>query len=180
MQLNVEKEEIKINPEERVKEEKKPRKESLTCPNKTSSFFITINTNYHTADKSEKDYNAYKNKFENVLAEMLPKFHEFMEFKTSKLGTKFGYGANEGNDILLKPGRVIENSLKYVLEVSPSHRLHCHILFYIKTKGVDKKVLIPKIKKFLEEKLGHSCYVNYKLVSTVMSIENYLKKNPLD
>lgn len=180
MELNPEKQELNIDNSERVKEPKKERKQALTCPNKVSSFFITINTNYFVGDKSEKDLTVYKSKFENVLAEMLPNFHEFVEFKTSKLGAKYGYGENDTRDILMKPNRILENSLKYVLEVSPSHRLHAHILFYMKKKGVDTKVIIPKIKEVLEAKMGHSCYVNYKLVSTVMSIENYLKKNPLD
>ncbi len=180
MEVTVEKQEINVPHEQRVADEKKPRKTPLTCPNKVSSFFITVNTNYFAGDKAEKDYLAYKDKFENALASMLPQFWQYFDWHTSKLGEKFGYGPNEGIDILLKKDRVVENSLKYVLELSPSHRLHAHILFYVKTKGVDKKLSIPKLKAAFEEKLGHGVYCNYKLVPSVMTLENYMSKNPVN
>lgn len=180
MEIPFEEEQIEIKRDE-VKDpiEKKPRKQALTCPNKVSSFFITINTNYHVADKSEEDVRVYKKKFAVLLAETLPKFHEFIDFKTSKLGTKFGYSLEDSKDILMR--RVIENQCKYVLEISPTnHRLHCHILFYMKKKGVDTKINMPKLKKHFEEGMGHPCYCNYKLVPCIMNLEEYLKKNPLN
>lgn len=179
--MNIEVEEKIVENIERKPEEKKPRKVPQTCPNKVSSFFLTINTNYFTGDKSEEDYKVYRKKFTEVLAEMLPVLWQFVEFKTSKLGLKYGYSEQDTPEILMKKDRIIENQVKYVLEVSPStKRLHAHILFFMKKKGVDTKLKMPEIKKYLENKMGHSCYVNYKLVPSALTIEEYMKKNPLN
>ena len=181
MNINAQEETINIKPEDRIKEEKKARKQPLTCPNKVSTFFITINSNYFIGDKTEEEYKDYRKKFTEVLCAALPHFDDFVDFKTSKLGVKFGYGEKDAKEVLTRGDRIIENALKYVLEVSPNtKRLHAHILFYMRKKGVDTKINIPAIKKYMEEKLGNSCYVNYKLVSSIMSLEEYMRKNPLN
>ena len=180
MEIPIEKQEIKIAPENRVAEEPKQRKQALTCANKVSSFFITIAFNYYVHDKSESDFNAYKQKVEKVISEALPSFYKFFDWKTSKLGEKFGYSDKDPEEVLLKKDRVIENSLKYVYEISPSGKYHAHILFYVRTKGVDKKLNIPRLKNYLTEKLGSTPYLNYKLVPSVMTLENYMSKNPIN
>lgn len=172
-------EEIKREPTE-IKQ-KKERKPAQTCPLKTSSFFITINTNYHTGDKSEEDYKVYKKKFTGVLAEFLPDLWKFVDFKTSKQGLKFGYSEGDSVEVLMKKDRIIENSCKYVLEISPdTKRLHAHILFFMKKRGVDTKLNMPKIKEYINNAMGGSCYINYKLVPAVCTLEDYMKKNPIN
>ena len=178
MDLKPQQQKVDIKPEERVKEDKKKRVPK-TCPNKVSSFFITINTNFYVSDKTESEVNEYREKFTKALETILPTFDTFVEFKTSKMGIKFGYSLDDPLPVLLK--RIVENKLQYVLEVSPNtKRLHAHILFYMKKKGVDTKVKIGDIKNYFINNGFEGAYVNYKLVTTLCTIEEYMRKNPID
>jgi hypothetical protein len=180
MQITPQKVEIDIPNNERVKEPKKQRKPALTCPNKTSLWFVTINSNIFLNDKSENEAKNIKNKFVGALEEILHTFDKFVEMKTSKLGIKYGYAENDPREILCKNDRILEHKLDWVLELSPSGKLHAHIMFYLKKKGVDTKLMITEIKNAINSKLNISCYVNYRLSPSMMTLEDYMRKNPLD
>lgn len=180
MDLKPEQQIINVKQEDR-KTEKKEKKIPQTCPNKVSTFFITVNSNYFVGDKTEEQLTETKNRFVEVLNGMLPQFDKFIEFKTSKMGLKYGYGENDPIEVLVKKDRIIENKLQYVIEISPStKRLHAHILFFMRKKGVDTKVKIPDLKAHFNNNGFEGSYVNYKLVSTVMSLEEYMRKNPIN
>lgn len=180
MQIQVEKQDIIVPQAERKKTEKVERKKSLTCASKVSSFFITINSNQNLDTATESEAKDIKTKFEFVIVDFLKKLPEFTEFKTSKLGITYGYGENDTRDILQKKDRILEHSVKYVFEKSPSGRLHAHILYYLKKKGVDTKLQLPEIREHFKNQMGHACYINYKLEGKKSSIEDYMRKNPLD
>lgn len=179
MQITPVKKEISIPQNERVKEEKKVRKVT-TCPNKTSLWFVTINTNVYLSDKSESEATIIKNKFVSSLEEILPKMDTFVEMKTSKLGVKYGFSENDPREVLCSPNRILEHKLDWVLELSPSGRLHAHFSFFLRKKGVDTKILTSEIKKAVDNLMGGSCYVNYRLSPSMMNLEDYMRKNPLE
>ncbi len=185
MDLNVEQSTINIPTEGRVKPEKKPRKPALTCSCKTSTFFITINSNFVISTATEQEYLQFKAKFELILADFTKNLDQFTIFKTSKMGLNYGYGENDGNDILLKPDRILENKVLYALEEGPkTHKLHAHILFYMKKRGVDTKLDLVKMRSWFKDQIGHSIYLNYQLENkrntTHSDLENYLSKNPIE
>lgn len=185
MELNVEQSAaVTIPNENRVKPEKKPRPPAKTCPCKTSTFFLTINSNFCIATASESEYLAFKTKFELVLANFTKHLDQYTIFKTSKMGLNFGYGENDGNDILLKPDRILENKVLYVLEEGPkTHKLHAHVLFYMKKRGVDTKLDLVKMRQYFKDQIGN-CYINYALENkkntTHSDLEKYLSKNPIE
>lgn len=180
MQINPQRKEINIPANERVKEEKKKRVPPKTCPNKTSLWFITINTNIYLNDKSEHEATAIKQRFGQVMDDILPTFDHFIEMKTSKLGEKFGFSKDDPRQVLCGKDRILEHKLDWVMELSPSGRLHAHIMFFLRKKGVDTKVLTGEIKKAVDSKMNISSYVNYKLSPAMMNLEEYMRKNPLE
>lgn len=180
MQIEVEKQDIVVPQGERKKTEKVERKKSLTVPSKSSSFFITINSNQNMDTATEEESKKIKAKFEFVINDFLKKLPDFTEFKTSKLGISYGYGEHDSREILQKKDRILEHNVKYVFEKSPSGRLHAHILFYMKKKGVDTKLMLPEIREHFKNQMGYSCFIHYKLEGKKSSIEEYMRKNPLD
>lgn len=180
MEINPQRKEINIPQEERVKEEKKPRVQPKTCPNKVSLWFITINSNIYLNDRTQEEVEDIKNKFYNCMNSILPTFDNFVEMKTSKLGEKFGFSAQDPRAVLCNKDRIIEHKLDWVPEVSPSGRLHAHIMFMLRKKGVDTKIITADIKKAVDVVMGGSCYVNYRLSPSVITLEEYMRKNPLD
>lgn len=180
MNIQPAKVELEIKNEDRVPDAKKPRAKPKTCPTKASKWFITINTNIYLNDKNESEATDIKNKFANVLADLLPSFDNFVEMHTSKLGESYGYGKDDSREILCAKDRIIDVSLKYVLEISGSGRLHAHIEFFLRKRGVDTKINMEALKKAIDERMAISCYVNYKLHNASMNIEEYMKKNPIN
>ena len=185
MELNVEQSTISIPNEQRVKPEKKPRKAAITCPTKTSTFFITINSNFCIATATEQEYLSFKSKFELVLQDFTKNLDKYSCFKTSEMGLKFGYAENDSLEILFKPDRLLENKVLYALEEGPkTHKLHAHILFYTKRRGVNMKLDLVKMRNYFKDALGFSVYLNYQLENkrntTHSDLEKYLTKNPIE
>lgn len=180
MNIQPAKVEVQLKNEDRVKEEKKKRAEPKTCPIKNTLWFITINSNIYLNDKSEQEANQIKKRFENSLEELLPSFDNFVEMGTSKLGLKYGYSAEDPREVLCSKDRILAAELKYVFELSPSGRLHAHILFRLKKRGVDTKISTKKIKEAVDKLMNGSCYVNYKLSACTQTLEDYMRKNPLE
>jgi hypothetical protein len=180
MNIQAQKKEISIPQSERAKEEKKPRTPPKTCPVKPSLWFVTINSNVFINDKPEHEVVALKEKFGNVIEELLANFDEVLEMKTSGQGINFGYAAADTKEILCK--RVSETKCQYVLEVSPSGKLHAHIMFLIRRRGIDIKINMPLLKQTVDKKMGcGSCYCNYKLHHIMTTtLEDYMRKNPVD
>ena len=180
MQIEVEKQDLIVPQGERKRPEKVERKKSLTCPTKTSTFFITINSNQNLDTASESEAKDIKAKFDFIVVDFLKKLPDFTEFKTSKLGVSYGYGENDTRDILQKKDRILQHEVKYVFEKSPSGRLHVHIMYMLKKKGCDTKLMLPEIREHFKNQMQHSVYVNYKLHGARSSLEDYMRKNPLD
>ena len=185
MNFNVEQSTINIPTENRVKPEKKPRPPAKTCSCKTSTFFITINSNFVVSTASEQEYLQFKAKFEMILDDFTKNLDKFTIFKTSKMGLSFGYGENDGNDILLKEDRILENKVLWALEEGPkTHKLHAHILFYMKKRGVDTKLDLVKIREHFKTQIGNAVYIHYALENkkntTHSDLEKYLSKAPIE
>lgn len=182
MKIEVEKQDLLVPQGERKKPEKVERKKSLTCPNKHSIFFLTVNSNVNLDTATESEAKDIKAKFDHVVVNFLKRLPEFIEFKTSKLGLSYGYSENDTPDILQKKDRILEHSVQYVFEKSPSGRLHTHIKILLKKKGVDTRIRLAETRDYFKEQMQHACYVNYKLCTspTRDTLESYMRKNPLD
>lgn len=177
MDIKPQKIDIEIPHEERQKQEKKPRPKSKTAQIKTSTFFVTINTNIYLNDKSEQEVKDIKRRFIDTLTDFLPSFDNCVNMSTSKAGVQYGYSLEDPREVVIK--RILEHKLDYVIEVSPSGRLHAHIMFYLKKRAVDTKLNLPKIKEEINRRMNINCYVHYKLHPSAMTLENYMRKNPI-
>jgi len=181
MNINVEKSEIVIDPSEKIKPEKKERKKPNTCPLKSSTFFLTINTNFCTVTCSEQEYKEFKTKFEFLMNDFLKRLDQFIIFKTSKMGLGYGYSLDDPKEVLIKPDRIVENQVEYVLENSPNRNLlHSHSIIFLKKRGVDTKLDLAAIREHFKQQIGHPVYCNYQLESKRGSLKDYVRKNPLD
>lgn len=148
---------------------------------RTSLWFVTINTNIPLQSKSQEEANKVIQMFDEVLEEILPRFGDFLEIKNSKTAAENGF--SDAMEDLCSPQRILEKELKYATEIAPNGRLHAHISFRLKKRGVDTKLITARIKTKVDEifskKSGTSisCYVNYRLCASTDTLENYMMKS---